>query len=126
MVLTPTRRARLQSTLAALGTLLLWWHTGTRAAAILATTAATLTLLAWLTPRLYAPVHQFLERVRHALLAGLTWIVLALLFVVLIIPIRLWRYITGTDPLHLQPDPDAKTFLEPLPPPRSDRFDRQF
>ncbi len=126
MHLAPSQRARLQATLAGTATLFLWWRIGGAAAAALASLAGGLALLAWLSPRHYAPVQRALDRMLHGMLAALTWLLLALIYLGVFVPLRLWRALTGQDPLHRRPDPAAATYLRPLPPPAPGRFDRQF
>ncbi len=119
-------RARLQATLACAGTLLLWWRVGGTIPAVLAGVAGSLALLAWTNPPHYAPVQRVFDRVLHVLLAGLTWLLLAVIYFFLFTPLRLWRGLTGHDPLQRHVDPAATTYLRPLPPAVPGRFDRQF
>jgi hypothetical protein len=126
MPLRPTQRARLQASAACVGGLVLWWRLGGRAPAVFAGFLASLALLAWVSPPHYAPIQRFLDRVLHLVLAGLTWILLALIYGGLFVPVRCWRALTGRDPLQRRPDPGAATYLRPLPPAAPGRFDRQF
>lgn len=93
---------------------------------VIAGLAAGLALLAWASPPHYAPVQRLLDRVLHTLLAGLTWLLLALIYLGVFTPLRLWRALSGHDPLHRRADPTATTYLRPLPPAAPGRFDRQF
>jgi hypothetical protein len=126
MVFAPQRRARLQATLAWIGTLFIWWKFHGLSPAIVATLTGSLALLAWLSPAHYAPVQHTFDRLLHAGLTALTWVILAVLYLMLFTPIRFWRALTGNDPLHRQPDPDAATYLQTLPPAAPKRFERQF
>ena len=121
-----TARARLQATAASAGTLFLWWRIGGAFPAAVAGAAGSLALLSWLSPPHYAPIQRTLDRILHRLLAGLTWFVLAILYLGIFTPIRLWRRLTGHDPLQRRPDPAAPTYLRRLPPAAPGRFDRQF
>lgn len=126
MALAPHQRARLQATAASAGTLILWWRLGGIIPAVIAGLAASLALLAWVSPPHYAPVQRALDRVLHALLAGLTWVLLAVIYLGVFTPLRLWRALTGHDPLQRRADPAATSYLRPLPPAAPGRFDRQF
>ena len=126
MAFLPPQRARLQATLAWVGTLVLWWRIGGILPAMAAGVTGSLALLAWVSPPHFAPIQRALDRVLHALLAGLTWSSLALIYLVVFTPLRGWRALTGRDSLQLRPDPAVITYLQPLPPARPDRFDRQF
>jgi hypothetical protein len=126
MAHSPAARARWQATLAGIGTLLLWWRIGGGWPAVAAGVAGALALLAWLSPAHYAPVQRVLDRMLHAVLAGLTWFLLAVIYFGIFMPLRGWRALTGTDPLQRRPDPAAKTYFRPLPPAAAGRFDRQF
>jgi len=126
MALAPPARARFQATAACAGTLILWWRIGGFVPAVVAGLAGSLALLAWLSPPHYAPVQRVLDRVLHLLLAGLTWLLLAVIYLGVFTPLRLWRALTGQDPLQRRPDPTAATYLRPVPPATPGRFDRQF
>ena len=119
-------RARLQATAAWAGTLFLYWRIGGVFPAAAAVVAGALALLAWTNSARYAPVQRTLDRVLHFLLAGLTWVLLAVLYLVLFTPMRLWRGLVRRDPLQRRFDPAATTYLQSLPPPAPGRFDRQF
>lgn len=126
MALSPVPRARLQATLAFGGTLVLWWRFGGVLPAMAAGATGSLALLAWVSPPHFAPIQRALDRVLHALLAGLTWFLLALIYLGVFTPLRGWRALTRRDALQLQSDPSATTYLRPLPPAAPGRFDRQF
>lgn len=126
MALSPVTRARLQATLALTGMLVLWWRIGGIGPAMAAGAAGSLALLAWVSPPHFAPIQRALDRVLHALLAGLTWLLLALIYFGIFTPLRGWRALTRRDALQLRADPSAATYLRALPPAASGRFDRQF
>jgi len=126
MALAPHRRARLQATAACAGTLFIWWRLGGVIPGVVAGVAGCFALLAWVSPPRYAPVQRGLDRVLHVLLTGLTWLLLALIYLGVFAPLRLWRALTGQDPLRRRADPAATTYLRPLPPAAPGRFDRQF
>ena len=126
MAFPPATRARFQATLAWVGTLLLWWRIGGILPAMAAGATGSLALLAWVSPGHFAPIQRAFDRVLHALLAGLTWLLLALIYLGVFTPLRGWRALTRRDGLHLRRDPAAITYLRPLPPAAPDRFDRQF
>jgi len=126
MALAPHQRARLQATLAWVGTLVLWWRIGGMLPAIAAGATGSLVLLAWVSPPHFAPIQRALDRVLHAVLAGLTWFLLALIFLVIFTPLRAWRTLVRRDALQLRRDPAAATYFRPLPPATPGRFDRQF
>lgn len=126
MALSLPARARLQATLALTGMLVLWWKIGGIGPAMAAGAMGSLALMAWVSPPHYAPIQRALDRVLHALLAGLTWFLLAIIYFGIFTPMRGWRALTRRDALQLRPDPAATTYLTPLPPARAERFDRQF
>ncbi|HEY0944417.1 MAG TPA: hypothetical protein VGD81_04090 [Opitutaceae bacterium] len=119
-------RSRVHATLAFAVALALWlWRGGPFLAAVAIVTAA-LVLLAWVAPGTYAPIARGLDRVAHRFGAGVTWLVLVIVYLGVFTPLRLWRTLAGTDPLQLRPRPGAASYLQPLPPARPERFDRQF
>jgi hypothetical protein len=119
-------RARLQASLACVGTAFFWWRIGGVVSLLATGFAGVLALFAWLSPSRYAPVQRALDRILHLVLTGLTWILLALLYWGLFTPMRLWRALTKQDPLHRRPDPAATSYLRPLPPAATRNFNRQF
>jgi hypothetical protein len=119
-------RPRLQATLACVVTLVLWrWRGGVPAAAI-AGLAAALALVAWTSPARYAPIQRALDRGVHLLLAGLTWLVLGVVYLLVFTPLRAIRALTGSDPLRRSFDRAAASYLQPPAAGSSRRFDRQF
>ncbi len=124
MPLAPSARARLHATAACVGGWLLWWRLEYPVILAVAVALTGLAALAWLRPRSYAPVQRVLDRVLHALLAGFSWAILALVFVLVFIPLRLLR--PGTRTRFYRPAPRDGSFLLPSAPLRSDRFLRQF
>ena len=126
MPLAPISRARLQATLACAGACAFFAWRGGPGPAIAAGVTGALALLAWFVPRGYAPVQRGLDRVLHFVLAAFTWVLLGLFYLLVFVPLRLWRGVTGHDPLHRRPDAKATTYLQPVPPAAANRFDRQF
>ena len=126
MALSSPARARLQATLAWVGTLVLWVRLGGIFPAMLAGATGSLALLAWISPPHFAPIQRVLDHALHALLAGLTWGLLAVIYLGVFTPLRGWHALTRRDPLQLRPDPAATTYLRPLAPAHPDRFTRQF
>jgi hypothetical protein len=124
MPLAPASRARLQASLACIGTLTLWGWRGGVIPATLATIAASLALLAWSSPAHYAPVQRTLDRFVHLLLMSLTWLLLGLVYFLVFTPLRAFRALTGSDKLARSFDRTAATYLQ-VPRPGG-RFDRQF
>jgi hypothetical protein len=120
------RRARLQSSLAALGATCLWLWLRSPVSATVALVAGSLALLAWVSPPLYAPVQRLLDGFVHLLLTAITWLLLGLIYLTVFVPLRLGRALSGHDPLRLRSDPSAASYLQPLPPAHPDRFNRQF
>ena len=119
-------RARLQATLAWVGSGFLWYHRPSLITESVVIVATTLALLAWFLPTAYAPVQRVLDGASRALLTGLTWFLLGVVYFGLFTPLRLWRAISRNDPLRLRADSSATTYLQPLAPGATDRFDRQF
>lgn len=103
-----------------------WLWLGGWAAAGVAIAAAGLAVLAWARPAAHAPVHRALERAAHALATAISWVLLAAAYLALFVPLRLWRWITGRDPLALRHERRSETFLRPMPPARPDRFRRMY
>lgn len=126
MALSPTARARLQATSALIGTLVLWWKIGGIGPAMAAGATGSLALMAWVSPPHFAPIQRGLDRLLHVVLAGLTWLLLAIIYFGVFTPLRAWRALTRRDALQLRRDPSASTYLNPLPPAAPGRFDRQF
>ena len=126
MPLASVTRARLQATLACIGTLVLWAWRGGLVPAALAGIAAALALLAWISPARYAPVQHALDRGVHLLLTALTWLLLGLVFLLVFTPLRAVRALTGSDPLQRRFDRAATTYLRPPSAGGLSRFDRQF
>lgn len=126
MPLAPVTRARLQATLACIGTFVLWAWRGGQVPAALAGIASALALLAWISPARYAPVQHALDRGVHLLLTALTWLLLGLVFLLVFTPLRAVRALTGSDPLQRRFDRAATTYLRPPSAGGLSRFDRQF
>jgi hypothetical protein len=120
-------RARWQAALACGGAALLAWRTP--APAVFALVAATLLMLAGaiFVPQRYAPVQRALDRAVGAVLAALSWALLALIYFGVFTPLRFVRAIAGGSWLARGPASvrTGSAFLT-LPPPALRRFDRQF
>jgi hypothetical protein len=119
-------RARLQATLAWVGSGFLFYHRPSLITESVVIVATTLALLAWFLPKAYGPVQRALDGVSRVLLTGLTWFLLGVVYFGLFTPLRLWRVITRNDPLRLRADSSARTYLQPLSSAAPDRFDRQY
>jgi hypothetical protein len=126
MASAPVTRSRLQATFACAGAFSFFCWRGGPVLATAAGITASLALLAWFSPSGYAPVQRTLDRIVHAALTALTWILLGVVYLLLFTPIRLCRAMTGNDPLQRRADSTANTYLRPLPPAVPGRFDRQF
>ena len=112
--------------MACAGTLGLWAWRGGVLPATLAGLAAALALVAWMSPVRYAPVQRTLDRGVHLLLTGLTWLLLGLVYLFVFTPLRVFRALTGSDPLHRSFDRTGETYLKSPPAGSTGRFDRQF
>jgi hypothetical protein len=106
--------------------LVVCWRTHATRGWIFSTVLGLATTTAWLAPARYAPVQRGLDRLTDALLAGLTWLVLGLVYFGLFTPLRFLRSWRGRDPLQLRRDPTASSFLQPIAPRAEGHFDRQF
>lgn len=129
MDLTAFTRARLQATLAVLMTTLLWWYHRGPVSAALAAVATLLASLAWLSPSHHAPFQRLLDRSARLLVAGFSWLALALVYFGVFTPLRWVRACVGRPLLTLRPNRQpgaAATYLQPLPPRPRQHFERQF
>ena len=117
-------RSRLQTLAGFFIALTIWWLTRHAVALVAVVIAGTFTALAWLAPALFAPIQRALDAVVRGIVAAVSWILLALVYFGVFCPIRLWRAVTGADPLRKRRDPSAASYLTPAPTPS--RFDRQF
>lgn len=122
---TPSR-ARWQTTAALAGAALLGWRHPAAATFGLAAVALALAALAWIAPARYRPVQRRLDRATDALLGVLTWILLGLVYLGVFTPLRLVRGLLGHDPLGLRQTPVRDSYLTPLRPGATGRFDRPF
>jgi hypothetical protein len=125
MASAPAQRARWQAALACGGALWWWWRTRHPVALLLLAVAAVLFAAACVAPQRYAPVQRGLDRVVEALLAGLSWGVLALVYFGLFLPLRAVRAALGQSWLPRRGH-GGTSFFTPLPPHSSGQFDRQF
>lgn len=122
----PFFRARIQATAACLGGFVLWWRLGGVVGAAAAGLTTALAVFAWLMPARYAVVQRRLDWLTRMLVAGVSWLLLGLLYFCLFTPLRGWRALTRHDALQLKADPSKITYLNPLPPATPGRFKRQF
>jgi len=106
--------------------MLLWWRAPNGATTAIAVVTGTLAALAWLLPGYYAPVQRGFDRLTHALVSALTWLVLGIVYFCLFMPMRICRAMLRHDPLRLRPDSTASSFLQPIAPPSPRHFNRQF
>jgi len=121
-----TSRSRLQASLAFSGSILLCWRFRTPWTFVVVGIATTFALIAWLWPRQYLPIQRGFDFVTERLLAGLTWLILALVYFGLFAPIRLWRALRRNDPLELRMAPGPNSYLHAIRDLTPPRFDRQF
>jgi hypothetical protein len=119
-------RARWQTSAAVTGAALLAWRHPGAATFGLTAVALALAALAWIAPDRYRPVQRRLDRALDMLLAALTWILLGLVYLGVFTPLRLIRRLLGRDPLGGRRAPAGESYLTPLPPGATGRFDRQF
>jgi len=126
MAHSPVNRARLQASLACAGGLLFGWKIGGFLGASVAGIAVVLVLLAWFAPLHFLPVQRVFDCVTQALVTGISWLLLGLLYFGLFTPMRCWRVLFRRDPLAMNANPTATTYLQPLPPAVPDGFKRQF
>lgn len=119
-------KARLQATVGVAVTLALWAWTRSIAAAVLMGMASTLALLAWIAPRTHTPVQRVLDALAHAIAVAISWVVLALVYGAVFVPIRAVRFLAQRDPLGRRSPALEGSYLRPLPKPRSDRFERMY
>jgi hypothetical protein len=125
MALASPVRSRLQASLASAATLALWWRRPGPPTATIAAIAAGLALVAWFFPRVYAPVQRGLDHLTHAIVAAVSWVILALVYFGLFAPLRAIRWMAGKPSLQMRRDPAAATYLAAVRAgPRS--FERQF
>ena len=71
-------------------------------------------------------VQQGIDWFTRMLVAGVSWLLLGLLYFCLFTPMRGWRAITRRDPLKLKADPLATTYFQSISSAPSGRFKRQF
>jgi hypothetical protein len=122
----PPSRARWQTTAAFAGAALLGWRHPGAVTFGLAAVALALAALAWIAPDRYRPVQRLLDRATDALLAALTWVLLGLVYLGVFTPLRPIRRLLRRDPLGGRRAPAGESYLTPLPPGATGRFDRQF
>ena len=72
--------------------------------------AALVLVLAMLAPRALAPLEWLLSRIFRTVTTALTYVILAVVFLLVLTPIGLIRRLLGKDSLGLRPDPGCKTY----------------
>ena len=87
---------------------------------------AVLALLAWVAPEHYKPIQRALDWIARLLVAGVSWLLLGLVYFCFFTPMRWIGSMVGRDPLRLKPDRSATSYLRDLPPASAGRFGRQF
>lgn len=125
MASAPAQRARWQAALACGGAGWLSWRTHSPFAFFLLGVMVALLACACFAPQRYAPVQRGLDRAVAALLAALSWVVLAAIYFGVFMPLRAARAVVGQSWLPLR-QKRASSFFTPLPPRAPGRFDRQF
>jgi hypothetical protein len=95
-----------------------WWLAG----------AAVFLFVARIRPTLLAPLNRAWTKLGLLLAAVVSPIALAIIFYLSITPIGWLMRLMGMDPLHLRPDPHAKSYwvLREPPGPAADTFKNQF
>lgn len=119
-------RMRLQATLAAAVSLVLWWRFRGVFMAGFSGLLASLALIAWISPARYAPVQRGLDAFARTTVVGFSWFILGLVYFGLFAPLRWLGAIFGRDPLKLNARRNEASFLRPLPPTTADHFKRQY
>ncbi|OIR07437.1 hypothetical protein GALL_103960 [mine drainage metagenome] len=102
-------------------------HTAARL--VLLGIAAGAFLVALAAPRVWRPVEALADRAIRLLLAGLTCLLLGVVFALVFVPARVVMAIMGTDPLRRSFEPGRSSYWEPLRESGADdpaRFDREF
>ena len=78
-------------------------------------------------PARYAPVQRTLDGATLLFVAGVSWLLMGLLYFGFFTPLRGCRALARRDPLQLKAGPSATTYFRPLPRgDTTDRFKRQF
>jgi hypothetical protein len=121
-----TSRSRLQASCAFVGSIFLCWRFRAPWTFAIVAIATTFGLIAWLCPRHYLRIQRGFDFLTDRLLAGLTWLILALVYFGVFAPIRLWRALRRHDPLDLRMAPGANTYLHAVREMTPGRFDQQF
>jgi len=122
----PFTKPRVQSSVALVVAALLWWWLRSGLAATILGIAVVLATLAWCAPRAHAPVQRVLDAAARGVAVGFSWILLAVTYVAIFVPLHLWRALLGRDPLGLRRDLRSESHLRPIPPPRPGRFGRMY
>lgn len=120
-------RSRLGTALGAALAAAGWWHWRSAWSLGLLAAAVGLFFLALAAPRRFAPVQRGFDALGRGVAAAFTWVVLALLYLFIFTPGRLFLLLLRRDPLQRRPDSRRTSYWEPLPPPAGpERFHRQY
>ncbi|MBS0632630.1 MAG: hypothetical protein JSS11_12010 [Verrucomicrobia bacterium] len=119
-------KSRLQTTAAVVVASLVYLKTRHTLPAVVAGTFLVFAAIAWLSPRHYVPVQKGFDQLAHWTVLGVSWVLLAAVFILIFTPMHLIRRLRGADPLELKLNPAEPTYLRPLPPAEANRFERQF
>ena len=102
-------------------------HTAARL--VLLGIAAGAFLVALAAPRVWRPVEALVDRAIRLLLAGLTYLLLGVVFALVFVPARVVMAVMGADPLRRSFEPGRSSYWEPLREGGADdpaRFNREF
>lgn len=119
-------RSQIQATLGAVGGAVLWWRLGSRWAAVIAVFLGALALVAWFSPVRYRPIQRGYDHLTRWVVAGFSWLALALVYFGLFAPFRWFGGLWGKDGLGRSVRPGATSNLRPLAPASPDHFKRQY
>ena len=126
MTVAAKSRMRLQASLAAAGSAVLWWRLGGWAWSVILVLFAVLAVAAWAFPRHYQPVQRVFDFLTRMLVSGVSWALLALLYFAVFMPLRFLFQAGGKDFMRRRPAPEEKTNLLPLSAAAADHFKRQY
>jgi|GEM_PF-3648021 len=97
------------------GAALAWLHWGTPALAFLTLIATALCLTALFWPKAYAPVSRLLDGLLHALLSGLSWFMMALVFMLIFVPGKLLLIIRNKHGIERKLDASSSSYWQKVP-----------
>lgn len=86
-------------------------------------------LVALVVPRAWRPVEALVDRAVRMLLAGITYLLLGVVFAVVFVPARAVMALRGADPLRRRFEPGRASYWEPFQEGAADdpaRFEREF